>query len=65
MAEYWLGKADGCRSAFGFLINRAGVGGALLVDGEVFRGFRGGAGEVGHTMWIYTVRNVPVGIMDA
>lgn len=50
MAEYWFGKADGCRSAFGFLINRAGVGGALLVDGEVFRGFRGGAGEVGHTI---------------
>lgn len=38
------------QSAFGFLINRAGVGGALLVDGEVFRGFRGGAGEVGHTI---------------
>ena len=50
MAEYWFGKVGGCGSAFGFLINRAGVGGALLVDGEVFRGFNGGAGEVGHTI---------------
>lgn len=50
MAEYWFGKAGGCGSAFGFLINRAGVGGALLVDGQVFRGFNGGAGEVGHTV---------------
>lgn len=50
MAEYWFGKVADCNSVFGFLINRAGVGGALLVNGEVFRGCSGGAGEVGHTI---------------
>ena len=29
MAEYWFGKVEEDGSAFGFLINRAGVGGAL------------------------------------
>jgi glucokinase len=45
--EHALGAARGCRSAFAIFIG-TGVGGALIVDGRLYRGASGLAGEIGH-----------------
>jgi glucokinase len=47
LAEHRAGAAHGVRHA-AMLTVGTGIGGALLVDGELYRGSRGGAGELGH-----------------
>ncbi|HSZ70998.1 MAG TPA: ROK family protein [Solirubrobacteraceae bacterium] len=47
-AELELGAGRGARSLLGVFWG-TGVGGALMLDGELWRG-RGGAGEIGHTV---------------
>ncbi len=45
--EHKAGAARGCRNAV-LLILGTGVGGGLLLDGKVYRGAHGAAGELGH-----------------
>jgi glucokinase len=45
--EAWLGSAQGLNHAI-LLTLGTGVGGAILSSGEVNRGYRGVAGEIGH-----------------
>jgi glucokinase len=45
--EYLFGAGQGCSSMFYLLMHR-GVGGAIVINGGVFRGAHGGAGEAGH-----------------
>lgn len=47
LAEYLFGAARDARTAV-FIDAGYGVGGAIILDGELFRGVRGAAGEVGH-----------------
>lgn len=47
LAEHTLGSGAGCQSMIAIFIG-TGVGGGLVEDGQLFRGARGGAGEVGH-----------------
>ena len=47
LAESWIGAAKDCRTAV-LLTLGTGVGGALLVNGEVLCGPRGRAGHLGH-----------------
>ncbi len=47
LAEHRFGAARGARSAV-FLDAGYGVGGAVIVDGALYRGAHGAAGEVGH-----------------
>jgi glucokinase len=47
LAEHRAGAAQGARHA-AMLTVGTGIGGALLVNGELYRGVRGGAGELGH-----------------
>lgn len=47
LAEYRMGAARGCRSAFYVKVS-SGVGGGLILDGQLFRGADGTAGEIGH-----------------
>lgn len=47
LAEHHLGAARGARTAV-FLDAGYGVGGAILIDGTLYRGMHGAAGEVGH-----------------
>src|SRR4051812_2834848 len=49
LAEHRAGSARGARHAL-MLTLGTGIGGALLVDGELYRGARGGAGELGHVV---------------
>ncbi|MFC0116156.1 ROK family protein [Kibdelosporangium aridum] len=46
--EATAGAARGYKHAFGITVG-TGIGGALISDGVLLRGTRGGAGEIGHT----------------
>lgn len=49
MAEYYYGAAVGYKTTFFLSMFRLGIGGGLISGGNVFHGFRDGAGEIGHT----------------
>lgn len=49
LAELWFGGLDKVRS-FLYLTGEIGVGGALVLDGELLRGAHGFAGEIGHVV---------------
>lgn len=47
LAELWFGSLEKMRS-FIYLTGEIGVGGALVIDGELMAGAHGFAGEIGH-----------------
>jgi glucokinase len=47
MGEVWLGAARGCRDVVCITLG-TGVGGGVILDGQLFRGSNGSAGEIGH-----------------
>lgn len=47
LAERWTGAAQDCRNAL-FVQLGIGIGGALLLDGEIYRGSSGAAGEISY-----------------
>jgi len=47
VGEMWLGAARGLRD-FAYVVLGTGVGSGLVLDGKVYRGTRGLAGEFGH-----------------
>ncbi|WP_328535704.1 ROK family protein [Streptomyces sp. NBC_00344] len=49
LAELWFGGLERIRS-FLYLTGEIGVGGALVLDGELLRGAHGFAGEIGHVV---------------
>ncbi|MFD9716298.1 ROK family protein [Streptomyces sp. NPDC059076] len=49
LAELWFGSLGRVRT-FLYLTGEIGVGGALVLDGELLRGAHGFAGELGHVM---------------
>ncbi|MFD3656441.1 ROK family protein [Streptomyces sp. NPDC058620] len=49
LAELWFGGLDKARS-FLYLTGEIGVGGALVIGGELLRGAHGFAGEIGHVV---------------
>lgn len=48
IGEMWLGAARGLRSVICITLG-TGVGGGIILDGELWRGADGSAGEIGHT----------------
>jgi glucokinase len=48
LGEWWQGAAQGTRHAIGFTIG-TGIGGGIVVNGELYHGASGCAGEIGHT----------------
>lgn len=46
--EFHFGAAKGCQNAVGIFWG-TGVGGGLILDGKIYRGSTGAAGEIGHT----------------
>ena len=48
LGEMWLGAARGCRDVVSVTLG-TGVGGGVILDGELWRGAHGSAGEIGHT----------------
>ncbi|MCX4445692.1 ROK family protein [Streptomyces sp. NPDC087866] len=49
LAELWFGGLERIRS-FLYLTGEIGVGGAVVIDGELLRGAHGFAGEIGHVV---------------
>ncbi len=47
--EFSAGAAKGARHVFGVFVG-TGVGGGLILDGKLYNGFNGHAGEVGHVV---------------
>ncbi len=47
LGEAWLGAARGARNAVGIFIG-TGIGGGIIINGQLIRGCREGAGEIGH-----------------
>jgi glucokinase len=47
LAEHRAGAAEGARNAL-MLTLGTGIGGGILIDGELYRGSQGAAGELGH-----------------
>ena len=48
MGEMWLGAARGCHDVVSVTLG-TGVGGGVILNGELWRGSHGSAGEIGHT----------------
>jgi glucokinase len=48
VGEMWLGAARNCRNVMSVTLG-TGVGGGLILDGKLWRGSHGSAGEIGHT----------------
>lgn len=47
LGEFLYGAGRGVRNLFYLIVHR-GVGGAAIINGELYRGADGGAGEIGH-----------------
>ncbi len=50
LCEYWFGQAKESKCLFLCSVMQSGIGSSMLIDGELFHGYRGGAGEIGHMM---------------
>ncbi|HEU4709920.1 MAG TPA: ROK family protein [Pyrinomonadaceae bacterium] len=48
IGEMWRGAARGCRDVVSVTLG-TGVGGGVVLDGKLWRGAHGSAGEIGHT----------------
>lgn len=48
VGELWLGAARGCRDVVSVTLG-TGVGGGVILNGKLWRGSHGSAGEIGHT----------------
>ena len=48
MADYWLGHIDSPECILSISIFSIGIGGGIIMNGKIFRGFMDGACEVGH-----------------
>jgi glucokinase len=48
VGEMWLGAGRGCRTIICVTLG-TGVGGGIILDGKLWRGVDGSAGEIGHT----------------
>lgn len=51
LGEYSLGAGQGARDMVGVFVG-TGVGGGVVIDGRLRRGFRWGAGEIGHMIMV-------------
>ncbi len=51
VGEHALGAGRGAKNVVGIFVG-TGIGGALILDGKLYEGARGGAGEIGHTVLV-------------
>ncbi len=60
LGEWWLGAARGGRNVVGMTIG-TGIGGGLILDGQLYHGAADVAGEIGHTTIDITGRRCKCG----
>lgn len=49
LSEYWFGETSGNERIFGIVVGKVGIGGALILDGEIFQEKEGDSMDIGHT----------------
>lgn len=59
--EYRFGPASSARHVIGLFVG-TGIGGGIILDGKLYRGAGGGAGEIGHIIMQTDGPTTPVGI---
>lgn len=47
LGEYYFGRYQSCRNLL-YMTVSTGIGGGIIIDGHIYRGSKGGAGEFGH-----------------
>lgn len=62
LGEATYGAAQGIADVMGLFVG-TGLGGAIILDGKLRRGFRWGAGEVGHT-YLHYPGKMPINVED-
>jgi len=50
LSEYWFGKAAREKRILGIILSEVGIGGALVLDGEIFQEKAGESMDIGHTI---------------
>ncbi|NLU35813.1 MAG: ROK family protein [Clostridiales bacterium] len=50
LSDYWFGRAAGIDRIFGFMMGEVGIGGALVLKGEIFQEKEGESMDIGHTI---------------
>lgn len=50
LADYWFGEAAGIDRIFGIILGEVGIGGALVLKGEIFQEKEGESMDIGHTI---------------
>lgn len=48
IGEYWLGQGASAKSLMAINVYNIGIGGGLVINGEIYHGFMDGAGDLGH-----------------
>lgn len=49
LGEHWFGAGQNIQNMV-MLVDSAGIGAGIIIDGTLYRGFRGASGEIGHTI---------------
>lgn len=50
LSDYWFGEAAGTDRIFGIILGEVGIGGALVLKGEIFQEKEGESMDIGHTI---------------
>lgn len=50
LSEYWFGEAEGINRIFGVIMGDVGIGGALVLNGQIFQEKEGESMDIGHTI---------------
>ena len=61
MAEHRWGAGQGAQNLIYIYLSSAGIGSGLIIDGHLYRGSIGSAGEIGHTTLNITSQESPPG----
>jgi len=64
LGEYWLGAARGAKNIIG-IFPGTGVGGAIILNGKLFTGSQGAAGEFGHMIMDYNSKLKHAGVIGS
>lgn len=49
LSEYWFGETGRAKRIFGMIVGKVGIGGALVLDGQIYQEPDGDSMDIGHT----------------
>ena len=61
LSEHWFGNCAGHKRLFGVTVGRRGIGGALVLNGDIFQESEGESMDIGHTIVQLDGRPCPCG----